>query len=358
MVLAAFWLFLPRLTAQVVKGAGTATDPPPRLAPGDAGAGGVELKFRFDPGDKYFLSSSIEQRITSTVRGEQRVVEKIVRLGCDLNVEEVEEDGSFWARYTYKRAAVRVNGPELDIQFDSEVSQPWIPLEVLPTALTLEEGFYFESSPQGDIDKINGLQAVVSSAKGKLPGIPEKNQVIEGIESQYSEDSIRRVLSNQFSVFPDSSPNQPRLTEIGDTWSRTERKEDDNLVEKRTYQLKSRIGGVAVVDVNVVFRPIVDANDTLEKSVTGDMGVVSRRETSGHGSGRMEIDEKTGCIIESEMTKDLVQQIRYFAKGPILRLPTAPEPIVTHTVSTFKMTLLEKRPAPAEPVIEPNQSAE
>ncbi len=364
---------------------------------------GHELRFRFQPGDKFYLYLvSVAKQMTTQVASPGapgRITEQTIRLGCDLDIKEVEEDGCAWAKYTYRQVAMKIEGPGVSIDFDSDANQPKVPLQVLPLAMAVGEGFYVKITPQGRIDKINGLQAIISSAKAKVPGVAGRSQILQTIDNQFGEAVTRRDIEDQLAVFPDpcmrsrlgedtagaaeeiEMPSRSRAVEPGqepqtavDTWSRIERIDEEKIVVERTFRLKGRrpapvlepnaqpSSKVAVtdqisefdsipqsqnwcwvIDVNIVVRPAADVKETVRG------GVRMRREVSGRGAGQIEIDESTGRIINSQTTKDLVEEIKFSSEGPVRRIPPVPEPARTHVVTAFRMIKRESGKPPASP---------
>jgi hypothetical protein len=240
-------------------------------------------------------------------------------------------------------------------------------MQVMPLRLAMGEGLYLRITPQGRIERINGLQALITSAKAKISNVAGADKVSKAIDQQFTESAIRRLLEDQMAIFPE--PNKEMATGLGHPfreWFRTdilssaeagyakaEQIEEVNIVFERTFRLnpdKSGQSGVAVVDVNLVVKPAPAPvlNTSPEKDgqaqaseQTGIPGAKANREVSGQGAGRIEIEEATGRIISSKMTQDTVERVKYVAQGPTRRLPQAPEPITTHMVTTFQMTKRE-----------------
>jgi hypothetical protein len=313
--------------------------------------GAEQLQFRFQPGDKFYLLTVTEQTTTRVVDGNQQVFEQTVRLGCDLDIEEVQGDGCAWAKYSYRQAALKVKGQGVSVDYDSDANQPKMSSWALPLAVVLGEGFYIRITPQGRIDKINGLQTVVGSAKSKVPNIANKEQIIQTIDNQFAEAGIKRELENWLAVFPDANAvtGDPCLI-----WSRTEQIDEEEVMVERTFRLKESrpsLGGIAIIDVNIVIRPAAAAQET----VSG--GVRMRREVSGQGAGQIEIDESTGRIINSVLTQDSVEEIKTSSEGPVRRIPTVSEPVTRHIVKTFRMNKRDSEKPPPSGVegSQPNQ---
>ena len=230
------------------------------------------LKFKFAPGDKYSLVSDTEQRTARVVDGNERVAEKTLRLECDFDIEEVDEAGFAWGKYTYRRAAVKVKSPELNFVFDSDVNELRTPIQAMPLRMVVGEELYLRITPQGRIEKINSMQAFIATAKAKIGNFAGADKIGQAIDQQFTEPVLRRVLEDQMAVFPE--PNKE-----GATWVRTdvlssaeagypkvEQVEEANMVFERTFRLnpdKSGRDRIAVVDVNLVRDSMTDRQDRL-----------------------------------------------------------------------------------------------
>jgi hypothetical protein len=215
-------------------------------------------------------------------------------------------------------------------------------------------------TPQGRIEKINGLQALITSAKAKMASFAGADKVGQSIAETFAEPTIKRELEDRLRIFP--GPN-----EQGTTWSQTnilspaeagfggpEWTGEVNIIYEKTFRLKSSTtspapassdanlgggqSGVAVVDVNLVIKT---ASAPVAGAPAPGTPMRNDLEVSGGGTGQIEIEEATGRIINSKITEDMTARLVYAAQGPMLRPPPPTEPITTHTVTTFQMTQRE-----------------
>ena len=327
------------------------------------------LKFKFSPGDRYSLVSVTEQKMARVVDGNERAFEQSTRLECDFDIEEVDEAGFAWVKYVYRRVIMKAKSPELNFAFDSDANQFKTPIQAMPLRLAVGEELYLQITPQGRMEKINGLQALITSAKAKMGNFAGADKIGQGITQRFVEPTVRRELEDQLRIFPESN-------EGGVTWSRTEilssaeagyaqaeQIEEANIVFERTFRLnpdKSGQGGIAVVDVNLVIKPASTPVFSTPPERDGqaqapESSIRANREILGEGTGRIEIEEATGRIISSKMTQDVTERVKYVAQGPMLRPPPAPEPSTTHTVTTFQMT---QREPPVPSKVEGDKSAQ
>ena len=322
---------------------------------------GEELRFQFRPGDKFSLilvtqinttlpASSTENKSVSgggieSLRDEP--VEQTFRIRSDLDIEEVEPDGSAWAKYTYRQVSLKSKSRDSEVDYDSEdrrlmkdVEQDplreqsviaTVPLKVMPWVSVINESFYLRITPQGQITNINGLAAVVGSAKSRVLNMSVRNQILESIEEQFTEDNLKRSLENQIAVFPDPNKFGMGRVGIGDTWSRKQRENEDHITIERTYKLMEYRDGVAVLDVNIIV-----ASDANAGPVSID-GMKAERELSGRGTGQIEIEQSSGQILNSTMARDLIERIKFLSEGAFRRSPSPPAPARTHLETTFQM---------------------
>ena len=334
------------------------------------------LKFKFSPGDKYSLISVTEQKIAQVADGNEQASEQTTRLECDFDVEEVDESGCAWAKYTYKRITMKLRAAKQKVDYDSDSNQVKTPMQAVPFRLAMGEGLYLRITPQGRIERINGLQALITSAKAKMGNFAGADKISQGITQLFAEPVVRRQIEEQLMIFPE--PN-----ESDTTWSRTrilssaeagffkaEQVEEVNLVFEKTFRRnpdpatarpeysganlspayasrkgrptaetsKSSQGGIAVVDVNLVIKPV---SAPVLSTPTSESTVRSIMEVLGGGVGQIEIEEATGRIISSKMTQDTTERVIFIAQGQMLRPPPTPEPITRHTVTTFQMAQRE-----------------
>jgi hypothetical protein len=336
-----------------------------------------ELRFRFQPGDRYFLLFSTAQKSEEEVNDQQQITEQAIRLRCDLEITEVEEGGDAWAKYTYRQVAMKNSDSTGYNEFDSDVdvNRPRIPLKVLPWYVALDEQLYIKITPQGRITRINGLQAIITSAKSKILISAARNRMamaFEAVDSLFTEAETKTILEDQLAVFPDPcvrpeandiAVSEPSSTRRANQWERIKRIEESDMIMESVFRLAegpaspkrgeqvsagkpgpdpgnskapSRYGGIsqggiAVIDVNLVIKTADDAKEIVSS------GIKTRREVWGQGQGRIEIDKSTGQIINKRLAYDWVDEIKAVSQGQVRRIPPVPKPVRTHVESTFQM---------------------
>jgi hypothetical protein len=308
------------------------------------------LRFRFQQGDKYFLLFNTTQKVEQDVNNQPQITEQTIRLGCDFEITEVEEGGDAWAKYTYRQVAMKSAGSGGDNEFDSEadVNRPKIPLQVLPWYVALGEDIYIKITPHGSITRINGLQAIITSAQSKVLVSAARNRMaaaFDAIDALFTEAEVKTILEDQLAVFPDPCV-RPAATDIAvcepNHWNRIKRIEESDMVIESTFRLaegpasSKRVeaggpDGNAIIDVNLVIKTADDSKEMVSS------GIKTRREVRGQGRGQIEIDESTGQIINKRLAYDWVDEIKAVSEGQVRRIPPVPKPVRTHVETTFQM---------------------
>ena len=316
-------------------------------------------KLKFVPGDKYLLVSGSEQKMSRVMDGNEKSMEQAVRFECNLDVDEVDDSGNAWTKYTYKRIVMTQSSKEQKFEFDSDTNQLRVPLQAMPLQAIVGESIYVRITPQGHIDKVNGVPALIASAKGKIGNFPGADIVMQNIGIQFEESGIKRSLEEQFAVFPDSNNGETVWTsreivssaEFG-FFAKSDYIDDVNIVFEKTFRLSEKPGksGVSVVDINLVIQPEATPAATTQ---TSDNSVISpikmSREITGSGVSQVEIENATGRIIINKATQDITERIKKTTQNQMLRPMAEPEPIVLHRVMSFQMTKI-KEGKPAEKV--------
>ncbi len=306
-----------------------------------AGAEKVEYRMRFEAGKKYRLRKVVEQRVTRVVGGGEHTLDQVTEMVSDFDVQDVEPDGSAWINYAYRESSLRLKGPGVDVEFDSKDKKTTVPIEAIGFALILGESFYIKMAPDGGVEKINGLDTMLSSVRGKIPNVRQKAQILESMKRQLNEGTVSRELEGYFAIYPDKAVG------VGESWSRKPpASEVSAQIVETTWLVKEVKDGVVVVEVGIV----VKSNPKAEP--VDVRGVKMRREISGTGTGLIEIEESSGMIIHSEVTQETKEQMRVVPGGPIRRRESTTELVKTHRVVTFEMS---ERAEPA--VADGNQPA-
>jgi len=310
-----------------------------------------ELRFDFKAGDKFFLSTDVMQHVSQMVDNNEVITDQTTRIGCDLDIIEVNENGDALAQYTYRKAYLKLNKGSYNITYDSEANQVRIPVDALPLGLILGQNVFLKISPPGRIISIKGVTALISSTKAAAPLSQTRYQAFDFIDKNFNEQAIKRFIQERIAIFPEqtskiknqntadisSDVNSPSFVtgtvSPGESWIKVADLNDEPPVRAEIwmFKIKEKQKGMVSMDVNVN----VATSPNNEDIITG--GTRFKHDISGYANGKIEIDEEKGTINEN-ITWDINDVYKASAEGPVLRLIPPPPPVKSHMVSRFQMT--------------------
>jgi len=292
-----------------------------------------EYKWRLEKGQNYVLQTSVERKTAQTVSGKTENLEQTTGFECHFVIQDVEQDGSAWVNYSYKKANIKLKAPGVDVVFDS-TKDTKLPLQALSLALLLGESYYFKMTPQGKVERINGLDMVLTNMKAKIPSVQGRDKIAESFRRQMDEQAVRKEMERIFAIYPQSA------VAVGEPWQTSEvLAEGAGMVVDKTSQIKERKNGIAVIDVNIVIRP----NPQSQPVRMGEMMV--KWEASGNGRGKIETDEATGRIISGKIRSEWIEQAKVISAGA-RRRPEGPiASVKTQVVTTCEMSEQNDEPA-------------
>jgi hypothetical protein len=264
-------------------------------------------------------SNAVQQSQGQVGANDDSPVRSQVSMGITyrLDVNDVDANGNVtalctvtWVRFTQKAGASTMT-------YDSSDKSLSIPPDALASGPIgfFGQKFTVRFSRQGQVQDIQGLDAIRENILNRIPRGPAREQVAQGLTDQRLDAFIREYFLRPLAIYP-SVP-----VRVGDSWNRREPSETSPYDTMTSWTLKSRKGGVGVIEANAVLTP---------KSPTGaGMGL------AGRSVGQIEIDEQTGRILHSRMTQ--TTSGRLMAGSSTLA-------VKSDNVTTFEMTERHARP--------------
>ena len=268
-------------------------------------AGKVLYRLKLTKGAKYFFKTVTEQQITQTMTGQEQNMEQTIGMGMDFDVNDVNDRGDVWVRYTYRWMKFRQKSPMGEIVYDSSQKDVNVPPQVQGFAALLNEGFAVKLTPQGKAVQVKGLDKMRNNISQKLPTGPMREYMLKGMEQFLSEEAMKEFTENSFMAYPDKEVG------VGDSWTQTvsmTRGLPMTIVNK--CMLKDRKAGVAILDVSSEIKTSPNAKPT-------EMGPTKMTyELTGKQQGQVRIDETTGLMLTSKVEQQISGQIKMAMSAP------------------------------------------
>jgi hypothetical protein len=290
---------------------------------------GAPGKFRYalklEQDREYSIRQTIENKMTWTAEGSEQQSKQKSGFGYTAVVTELDADGIAWARFTYDWISLAIDAPDQQVNYDSDNKNVPVPRGAEPYAAILGQVFYARITPEGRIERINGLDAMLGHVRGKLPPGEAREAASRDLKQQFNEQTIKALLENSMAVYP------PEAVAVGDTWQTTDTIAGAvPLIFETSYELKDRKDGSATIEGQTTIKsdPRYDRRNvrglTIGHKVTG-----SQQKTAT-------LKESTGEILESRIDRDTVELFEMLGGSP--RPQGLPESIARTTTITFRMT--------------------
>ena len=291
----------------------------------------IQYKLKFEPGQKYYMRMTTEQKISQIVNGRRQSIDQSFGFGIDCDVEEVEANEDARIKYTYRWAKFRQRMPTgEETSYDSSKKVSPVPPAAQGFAAMLGEGFSIKITPQGRVKLVEGLKTMRNNIVKKLPYQGRtKELMIEALKQYLSEEGIKETTESSMAIYPDKPVG------IGDSWNKTVvLSQGLSMIVEHKWTLKERNNGLAAIEVDSTIRP-----DPQAKPM--DMGAAKvRYALSGKQRGRIEMQESTGQIIRSEINQQMSGQMQMTGAGGQSQEMSIPMEL--EGVVTLEMTEREK----------------
>ncbi len=303
---------------------------------GAEAAGKMQYKLKLEKGQKYYLCTSVEQQISQTIMGQAQEVGQDIGMGIDFDVNDVDGDGNMWIRYTYRWVKFIQKSAMGQMEYDSSKKDSPVTSVSRPFAALLGEGLLLKMTPEGRVTEVRDIEKMRNNIRQKFSSEPMSQQMMDTVDKLIDEQSIKESTSSLMVIYPDEPVG------IGDSWSKTIAISTGSpMVMENKWTLKDRKDGVAIIDVNSVVKPNLDAKPM-------EMGTMKMNyQLSGTQTGRMEMEESTGRIIKSRMNQDMSGQI-VMSDSSGQGMPDMTVPMKIKSVIIYEMTQRKEQvPGPA-----------
>lgn len=260
----------------------------------------LDLRLHLEAGKAYGVKMIADQTITQTLGGQTQTMFQTVGVAYTYDVQSVESDGTMRVKVTYDWVRVAQDGPMGSFSYDSANPPATIPEAALVYTALVGQGFFMHLRPNGEIVDVQGVDEMLAhmlDTMGAPPG-SERDELEASLRSQFGSEALKESFEKATLFYPD------KPVAVGESWSRNIALETGMpMVLATTWTLKARKDGVAVVEIRS------DVQRNPEAKPVEMAGMTIAYELSGEQSGTMELDEKTGWLLNGTMKQNLAGQI-------------------------------------------------
>lgn len=259
----------------------------------------VQYKLKLEKGKKYYVRTVAEQEVSQIVIIQEWSMEQTIGTGMDLEVNDVDVNGTMWLDETYAWVKARKKDQRSETVYDSSKKDSSVPRTLQQFAALLGEGFSLRMTPEGQVKAVRGSKRMRENISKKLPAGPLGEILMKDLERHISKEAIKELTENSMAMYPDKPVG------VGDSWSReVVLSQGLPMVLEHKWTLKERKNGVAVIEVNSVVTP----NRKAKPMETG--GAKISYEFSGRQRGLVQMQESTGLITGSKINQDISGQMQ------------------------------------------------
>lgn len=260
----------------------------------------LDLRLRLEAGKSYGTKMVADQIITQTLGGQTQIMTQSIGMAYTYDVQGVETDGTMRVKVTYDWVRVAQDGPMGSFSYDSAHAPATIPEAARAYTALVGQGFFLQLRPNGEIVDVQGVDQMLAHMLDAM-GVPagsERDELEASLRSQFGNEALKESFEKAALFYPD------KPVAVGDSWSKDISLETGMpMVLATTWTLKARKDGVAVVETRS------DVRRNPEAKPVEMAGMTIAYELSGEQSGSMELDEKTGWLLNGTMKQNLAGQI-------------------------------------------------
>ena len=257
-------------------------------------AGPQPLSFNPDwkANDTFGYTYTQESDTDVSVMGQdQKTIQKQV-MEFDYKIKDKSQDGNTNMDVTIASLIVEQTSPMFSLDYNSKEATGDGQFDKMYGAM-VGHSFNLTVDKEGDVTALEGADEMFDNMM-KDADIPNIQQMEGSLKAQFGNDAMKQNFS-QFSKF---LPGKP--VKVGESWTAKDTIVGSlGMASVNTYTLKKRSGGTATIEMMGKVASLPDA-PPMEMA-----GMKIKYNLTGTQSGTIEIDEKTGYTLKS----DIAQQI-------------------------------------------------
>lgn len=203
-------------------------------------------------------------------------------------VDKVMDDGSAAMRVMIQDMEVAQVTPQMTIEYDSRKKENSGMFDGLFSPMVGHE-MKFILNEKGEFQDFSGAKEMFEKMfEGSA--VPGMEMMKEALEAQFGDESMEQNFDGLTKYIPN------KTVKVGDSWTETDTTTNQvELISTTTYTLKKRANGIAYLELEGKL-------NSLENAKPMDMGMMKiKYDLSGTQKGSVEIDEKTGFTLDSNM---------------------------------------------------------
>lgn len=255
----------------------------------------ILLRFQLQEGKTYRMQMTLDQKVTQTILGQKQDMVQLIRMGLSFQAGKTGDDALIPVKVVYDSAYYKSDGPFGNVEYDS--ANP--PSEVHPMAMgfagIVGKSFSMKMTPDGQVKEVTGVDDMISQVLKKLalPNDGSRTEIEAQIKEQFGDKATLERMEHMMGIYPE------KPVAVGDSWKKsTMLSRKPPMKIDTVWKLKSRKDGIAKIEVHSKIQP--NRDETVKSG-----GLLLSISVTGEQKGTLEVDEKTGWLMNSEVKQKL-----------------------------------------------------
>lgn len=263
---------------------------------------------KLSKGAIYNGSITTDQNIEQTYMGTSQKNKEKNTFEFHIEVTEVQADGNMVLQFIYDRFLMKSENNGQTSEYDS--TNPGGATN--PMSAIIGHTITMIMTPRGDVTKVTGLERLydkITSQFGDLPA-ETKQQVLDGLKQQFGDESMKQMLGQQMTMYPDNP------VAIGESWEKKFSLTSgmamniDNKLTLNKYE-----GDLATISIVSTVSP----NQSGAPMTIGDVKIGYN--LTGTQTGEMTMETKTGMVSRSSLHQKLEGTLKMEMSGQNMEVP-------------------------------------
>ena len=249
----------------------------------------VNLKMNLTPGSKYAYAMDTKMNIAQSMMGQEMKTSQHMTMEFSYDVAPADgNDRKLTVNYDH--IAMKMESPMGSMEYDSKEGGKKDSM-LASVGGMLNKPFTMIVAENGDIKKIEGLDAIINGMQGV--GSPQEEAIRKQLASSFNDTAMRKMMEQSFNIYPGKE------VKVGDTWNKQTSTNMSVMTMKldNTYKLTSVSNGTAHIDV--VSKISTDGKPVIQG------GQEMKIDLNGESKGTMEVEVASGLVSDSKMKQTI-----------------------------------------------------
>jgi hypothetical protein len=259
----------------------------------------ITLKYNLKKGEALKQNMVTSMNLAQKIMDQEMKIDMTIDMQSTYDVKDVQGD-NYVMDMTYKamKMSMAMPGGAGNMTFDSNTAEDVATPQNMGAMLKaiVNKPLEIVMSKTGKVESVKGVEklneAMVSSLDKSIPD-QMKQQLVTQFGSQFSEEALKTMFTQNSNFFPDKPVN------TGDSWNLKSSTTVSNF--KMDIDMKMTLKSIENDAVNIAIEGTVSTPEGYEQEINGMKAKITLK---GKQQGLVKVNKNTGWIISSKITQN------------------------------------------------------